>query len=125
MIKRLLLSLVLNGLALYGVLYLVPSITYTGGIAFFAVGAAVMAVLNGIVKPILKLLTLPLQIITMGLSLIVLNGVLFWLFDTIIEILVIRDVSLTVPTVKAYFLAGFLFGLINWVEHLLFHHRKK
>lgn len=122
-IKKLILGIILNGLALYAVTYLLPQITYTGGVAFFALGGAVMGILNSIVKPILKLLTLPIQILTLGLSLIVLNGIIFWIFDVAIDTLLIEGITLTIPTVKTYFLAGFLFGFVNWFEHFLVHNK--
>lgn len=125
MLKKFLIGIFLNGAALYGVVYFLPDqIQYTGGFAFFAIGGLVMGILNSIVKPILKLLTLPLQIITLGLSLIILNGIIFWIFDVVIDTIVIEGVTLTVTSTKTYFLAGFLFGLINWIEHLLVHHKK-
>jgi len=124
-LKKVLIGIVLNGAALYGVIYFLPSqIQYTGGVAFFAIGGLVMGILNSIVKPILKLLTLPLQILTLGLSLIILNGIIFWIFDVVIDTIVIEGVTLTVTGIKTYFLAGFLFGLINWIEHLLIHNKK-
>ncbi|MBI2453688.1 phage holin family protein [Candidatus Peregrinibacteria bacterium] len=78
-----------------------------------------MGLLNSIVKPILKLLTLPIQIITLGLSLIVLNGIIFWIFDVIIDTIALEGVSLTVEGIKTYFLAGVAFGVINWLEHIV------
>ena len=119
MIKKFLIGIILNGVALYGVIYLLPEITYTGGLGFFALGGVVMGLLNGIVKPILKLLTLPIQILTLGLSLIVLNGIIFWIFAVALDTLLIGGITLTVPTIKTYFLAGFLFGFINWIEHFV------
>ncbi|PJC37161.1 hypothetical protein CO046_01865 [Candidatus Peregrinibacteria bacterium CG_4_9_14_0_2_um_filter_53_11] len=119
MIRSLIINIVLNAGALYGVLYLMPSISYTGGLTFFAIGGLVMGVLNSVVKPVLKILTFPIHIITIGFSLILLNGVIFWLFDQSLQILALEGITLTVPTFRTYFLAGFLFGLINWVEHLI------
>lgn len=125
MLKRILLNILLNAAALYGVIYLLSTeITYTGGVWFFVVGGIVMGILNSIVKPILKLLTLPLQIITLGLSLIILNGVIFWIFEVIIDTIVIEGITLDVSGIKTYFLAGLLFGLINWLEHMLIHSKK-
>lgn len=118
MLKKILIGIILNAAALFGVTYFLQDIKYTGGVAFFAIGGIVMGLLNTVVKPVLKLLTLPLQILTVGLSLVVLNGVIFWIFDIVIDTLVIEGITLDVPTIKTYFLAGFLFGLINWVEHL-------
>ncbi|MEK7524628.1 MAG: phage holin family protein [Patescibacteria group bacterium] len=123
MLKKLIIGIVLNALALYGVIYLVPQIQYTGGITFFAIGGLVMGVLNTIVKPIIKLFTFPLQIITLGLSLILINGLIFWFFEVTIESLAISAVTLVVPAIRHYFLAGFLFGIINWAEHLIVHNK--
>ncbi|MBI5413308.1 phage holin family protein [Candidatus Peregrinibacteria bacterium] len=120
MIRRLLLGIILNGLALYGVIYFVSGITYTGGILFFVVGGAVVGVLNTIIKPIIKILTFPVHLITMGLSLILLNGVIFWLFEQSLDVLNISNVSMDITSIKTYFIAGFAFGVINWVSHLIF-----
>mgnify|MGYP004475862841 CR=1 FL=1 len=38
------------------------------------IGAVVLGVLNGLVKPVIKLLSLPLTILTLGLFLLVING---------------------------------------------------
>lgn len=119
-LKRIIIGIVLNAGALYAVIYFMDKdITYTGGIAFFAVGGIVMGILNSIVKPILKLLTLPLHIITVGLSLILLNGVIFWIFAVTIDTLAIEGISLQVTDFITYAFAGAIFGVINWVENLI------
>ena len=41
------------------------------------VGAAVLALLNGFVRPLLVLLTLPVTILTLGLFLFVINALMF------------------------------------------------
>lgn len=123
MLKKIIIGIILNVFALYGVTYLLTDIQYTGGIAFFAVGGIIMGFLNSIVKPVLKLLTLPLQILTLGLSLIILNGIIFWIFDIIINTIVIREITLQIPNITTYLLAGLLFGLINWIEHLIIHNK--
>lgn len=82
-----------------------------------------MGILNSIVKPILKLLTLPIQIVTLGLSLIILNGIIFWIFKTTIDTIAIEGINLIVPGITTYIFAGALFGLINWMEHLIIHNK--
>lgn len=124
MLKKLTIGVILNGASLYGVIYLLPKdIIYTGGLAFFVLGGLIMGILNSIVKPVLKLLTLPLQIITLGLSLILLNGIIFWIFDVIIDTMVIKGITIQVNGIVTYALAGLLFGLINWIEHLLIRNK--
>ena len=123
MFKKILIGIILNGAALYGVIYLLPEIQYTGGIKFFVIGGLVMGILNSIVKPILKLLTLPIQIVTLGLSLIILNGIIFWIFKVIIDTIAVEGINVTIPGLTTYIFAGALFGLINWVEHLIIHNK--
>jgi putative membrane protein len=41
--------------------------------------AVVLGLLNAIVRPILALITLPLTVMTLGLFLLVLNALMFWL----------------------------------------------
>ncbi|MBP9718524.1 phage holin family protein [Candidatus Gracilibacteria bacterium] len=124
MMRKIIIGVLLNALALYGVIYFLPDeIRYTGGIPFFIIGGLVMGVLNTFVKPVLKLLSLPIQIITIGLSLMVLNGIIFWIFHEVIDTLAIDMITLTVARKKSYFLAGVLFGIINWIEHLIIHNK--
>lgn len=123
MLKKIIIGIILNALALYGVIYFLPDIRYTGGIPFFILGGFVMGLLNSLVKPILKLLTLPLAIVTLGLSLILLNGIIFWIFKIIIDTIVIRGITMEVSGVITYVFAGILFGIINWIEHLIIHNK--
>jgi putative membrane protein len=72
---NLLLRWILNTLALFIVVTIVPHFHYRS-IVTLAVAAAVLGLLNAIVKPILFWLTLPVTIVTVGLFLIVLNGLM-------------------------------------------------
>lgn len=74
----------LNAVALLAVAYLLPGITLASfGSALVA--ALVLGLLNMLVKPVLVLLTLPITIVTLGLFLIVLNALLFWLAGSILR----------------------------------------
>lgn len=70
----LLISLLLNALALIITAYIVPGIkvdAFTS--ALFA--AIVLAVINTFIKPVLVLLTLPLTVITLGLFIFIVNAI--------------------------------------------------
>ena len=71
---NLLLRWLLNTIALFIVVTVVPHFHYRS-IATLAIAALVFGLLNAIVRPILFVLTLPLTIITLGLFLLVLNGI--------------------------------------------------
>src|SRR5437660_3294143 len=71
----LLIRWLLNTLALFIVVELVPGFHYRT-LVTLAIAALVLGLLNAIVRPILFVLTLPLTIVTIGLFLIVLNGIM-------------------------------------------------
>jgi putative membrane protein len=58
------------------VAYLYPSITYGEDVGTLAVVALILGLLNAFVRPILKVLSLPLTVMTFGLFGIVINAAL-------------------------------------------------
>src|SRR2546423_15585020 len=74
---RLLLVWAINIIALVAVAYLMPSVTIaSAGAAVIA--ALVLGLVNTLVRPVLVLLTLPVTVLTLGLFIFVINGLLFW-----------------------------------------------
>ncbi len=67
----------LNAAALIVVAMLPTGVSVTVGAAIVA--ALVIGILNAVVGPILKILTFPITIVTLGLFLLVINAALFWL----------------------------------------------
>lgn len=123
LLRKAVLGVALNGLALYGITYALSEVNYRGGLTFFIIGGLIIGLLNTLVKPILKVVSLPLVFITAGVFLIVINTLILWLTKQIIDILSIADVVLEIQGLTNYLIAGFLFGIINWVEHLFVHNR--
>lgn len=81
---RLLLLWIINALALAAIPFLVPSVKVAG---FWPalVAALVLALVNTLIRPVLLLLTLPINILTLGLFTLVINAVLFWAVATFVE----------------------------------------
>lgn len=75
---RLLLRWGLNALALMALPYVFSSIRMEDFWTALLV-ALVLGLINALVRPILLLLTLPITLLTLGLFIFVLNGLLFWL----------------------------------------------
>lgn len=73
----------INTLALFAVVELIPGYHYRGWVSL-AIAAAVLGLLNAIVKPILYVITLPITVITLGLFLIVLNVAMLNLTDWLV-----------------------------------------
>ncbi|BDE05817.1 hypothetical protein WPS_10930 [Vulcanimicrobium alpinum] len=74
--------LVVNAAALLVVAYLVPGIHVSGFVGAL-IAALILGIVNAVLKPILVLLSLPLEILTLGLFTLVINALLFWLVGAI------------------------------------------
>jgi putative membrane protein len=123
MLKRLLLGIFLNGVALYGLTVFLPEITYTGSWKFLLIGGAFMGLLNVVVKPILKILALPFILLSGGLFIIVINAFLLWALKYFLEVAKFQDVTLVIPSKGSYLLAAFVFGLLNFIIHLFIRNK--
>ena len=74
---RLLLTWLINALALLALKYIMPSITVDSFVTALIV-AVVLGLINTLIRPIFVILTLPVTILTLGLFIFVINGLLFW-----------------------------------------------
>ncbi len=81
---RTLLRWVISAATLMLVAYYMPGISVH---SFWAalVAALILGLLNALIRPILLLLTLPINILTLGLFTFVVNGLVFWLASTIVK----------------------------------------
>ena len=78
-----LVRLLINAAALWVATRIVPGVTYSGGwIAFLGV-ALIFGVVNTFVGFITKILTFPLIIVTLGLFIFVINGLMLWLTSAV------------------------------------------
>jgi len=81
---RLLLVWLINAVALLALPYLMSSIQVDSfGTAIVA--ALVLGLVNTFIRPLLILLTLPATLLTLGLFIFVINGLLFWLVGSFVE----------------------------------------
>lgn len=73
-----------NAIAILLIAYLLPRVVSADGV-MAALGAAfVLGLVNAVVRPVFVLLTLPLTVITLGLFLLVVNGLLLWLVAAVV-----------------------------------------
>ena len=100
-------TLVLNALAFYVVAYLVPGVTIPGWQALLVV-AVVWGVLAILLKPILILLTLPINILTLGLFTFVINALLIMLMSRLV-------VGFKVEGFTTALLAAIVLALVNLI----------
>jgi putative membrane protein len=76
---QLIIRFIVNAIVLFLIAKFVPGFNHDIGIGTALIAAVVFGLVNALIGPILRLITLPLNWITHGLFAIVVNFVLFWL----------------------------------------------
>lgn len=81
---KIILKWFIAAVSIFGAAYFIPGISvvsfYTALIASFILG-----VLNITIRPVLYILTLPVNLVTFGLFSIVINAAVFWFLSTIVK----------------------------------------
>lgn len=131
--RHLLLHLVLSAAGLAAVDYFLAELCFvrgaaevcpaglSGGVAAFVVGGVLLGVLNTLLRPLLKILALPITLLTAGLFTFVINAiilaVLAWLLNHFqiaeTHVLVLGTAWLT------YLKAALLLAVFNFLAHAL------
>jgi putative membrane protein len=106
-VVRLLAAWLINTVALIAVAYLLPGISVSNFVTAL-IAALVLGLVNAIVRPILIVLTLPATVLTLGLFIFILNGLLFWMVGYFVE-------GFTVSGFWAGFFGAIVFSIISWL----------
>ena len=103
---RLLLVWLVNAVSLLLVAYLMPAISINSFTTALIV-ALVLGLINTVIRPLLVLLTLPVTLLTLGLFIFVINGLLFWWVGELID-------GFTVQGFWAGFWGALVYSVISW-----------
>ena len=82
---RLILLWILNAVALLAVAWLLPNSIHVASFGSALLAALILGLVNALVRPVLLVLTLPVTLLTLGLFIFVLNGLMFWLAGSLLE----------------------------------------
>jgi putative membrane protein len=104
-----------NAVAILIAAKLVPGFAFLGGYPELLIAGAVIGLLNGLVKPIIQLLSFPAILLTLGLFNIIINIALLLLADRLLENLVIRG----------FWAAFWGVVIISLTNHFISHFAKK
>lgn len=106
---RLLLRWLLSAAALMGIALYLPGVSvanfYTALIA-----ALVLGLVNVLIRPIILILTLPVNILTLGLFTLLINAGLFWLVSTVVK-------GFVVAGFWPAFWGALIMMLVGWLLH--------
>lgn len=104
---KLLFVWILNALALLAVAYFVPDI-HVADFLTALIAALVIGLVNMLIKPILVILTLPITILTLGLFILVINGLLFYGVGHWLQ-------GFDVKTLTAGIIGALLYSVLSWL----------
>ena len=102
---RLIIKLSISTIAIFVTAYIVPGVKIDSFVTA-AVVAIVLGVLNIFVKPILVILTLPINILTLGLFMIVINAFLVFIASLIVP-------GFSLSSVLSAIIFSLIFSLAN------------
>jgi len=73
-----------NAIAILLIAYLLPQVMSAEGAIAALAAAFVLGLVNAVIRPFFILLTLPVTVLTLGIFLLVINGLLLWLVSGIV-----------------------------------------
>lgn len=101
--KNLFRNVLYNSLAIFIISQILPGVKVYGGFFTYILGGLALTILLILLKPILNILALPLNLITMGMFSFLVNVVIFY----ILTVLVI-GITISAFTFPGYEYAGFI-----------------
>jgi putative membrane protein len=110
---KIILHWIILSLAVFVTTKIVSGITLDPIWVALIVGAC-LTLFNMFIKPVINILTLPINIVTLGLFSLVVNGLLFWYLGNVIN-------GFNVTTFSAAFVGAILVSVINWILKKVFH----
>lgn len=114
---KLLLVWLINAGALLAVAYVMPGID-VASFTTALVAALILGLVNAVIRPVLVLLTLPVTILTLGLFIFVINGLLFWFVGSFVQ-------GFVVSGFWAGVFGAIVYSLISWaLSSLVFEQQK-
>ena len=108
---RLLIRLLANAATLVGLTYYLPGLQVDNWYTAF-IAALVLGLVNLIIRPIVSLLTLPVNLLTLGLFGLIINALMLWLTSTIVK-------GFTVGGFWPAFWGALILSLVGWLVSML------
>ena len=119
MLKNILIRWLITALAVVAAAALVPGITVTGtnGWVTVIVMAAVLGLINAILRPILALLSCGCIVATLGLFMLVINTFTFWLASYVTNLF---NLGFQVDSIWAAFLGALVVSVVSFLLSMVF-----
>jgi putative membrane protein len=107
-------SLLINMVAILIIAYLVPKVIQVESWMAALVAAFLLGIVNTFIRPLLVLLTLPLTLVTLGIFLLVINGLLLWLVSAVVW-------GFNVNGFLGALIGAILISIVSWILSSVVH----
>ena len=104
--------IIANSIGILIAAYFVSGIAFKGDLIDLVITGFILAIANSIVKPILKFITGPLIVLTMGLFMVVINVIILWIATLLVP-------ELTIIGFWAYFWGVIILAILNAITHTI------
>ena len=109
---KLLLRWAISALSVFAAAYLVPGV-HVANLWSALIAALIIGLINALIRPILLLLTLPINILTLGFFTLIINALMFWLASDIAK-------GFSVANFQAAFFGALVYWLVSWLVNGIF-----
>jgi putative membrane protein len=113
---------IINAIALYAAVYLVPGVSLEGNWVSIIWLALIFGLINAFLRPLLTLLTCPLIILTLGLFTLLINTFLFWLTSPVGQAF---GIDLTIDGFWSAFLGGLVISVVSVIMSMVLKDERK
>jgi len=110
LLLRFIARILTNSVGILIAAYFVPAIIFTGDLIDLIITGVVLAFANSVIKPILKFISGPLIVLTMGLFMIIINVIILWGVAWLMP-------ELTITGFWAYFWGVAILSILNAIIH--------
>lgn len=110
---KLVIRLLINAAALWAAAEIVDGVTLEGNFGTILVVALIFGVVNALVRPVLKIFSIPFIIVTLGLFIFVINALMLMLTDAISS-------ALSVDGFGAALLGSLVISIVSWFLGVVF-----
>ena len=100
--------LLIHMVAILIISYLLPGVIRVNGVWAALVAAFILGIVNAILRPILIFFTLPITVLTLGLFLLVINGLMLWLVSAVVS-------GFQVNGFWGAVLGSILISIVSWI----------
>ena len=101
-------NFILAAIAIAITVYLLPGAVISGNY-FVTLGLVtlLLAIVNALIRPVVSFISIPINVLTLGLFSIVINGLMIWIVDRVLS-------GFSISSFVTAILFGVVLSIVNW-----------